>query len=309
MRHQEDGPGPWSHPAFLSSGSCTQSASNRPLFAPVQHSHDRPAHETDKDHERPARQQSKPPQDVPHRDIDPKLRERPVERMEQALVRWGLLVRLLRMDLHDLLGRHCRRVQRHRVDRRRRLALIRGRDRQPHVVDRRRARQPRRAQDGLGLAIDVAQVRRGRVGGEDGGGFVPRALDVTALAEAGLVATGDQDHPVLRAGGGGRGGAGLEDGFPVVVGERDDVLGGNGGGAGGDGGGERGGEVGLGFFEVGLEVHAEEAHGFLVLRESEGRGKEEEGGGETHVGGWGIESMGEVSEGEGRGGWRCWKSG
>ena len=205
--------------------------------------------------------------------------------MEQALIRRRLLVRLLRVDLHDLLRRHRRRVQRDRVDRRRRLALVRGRDGQQHVIDGRRAGQPRRAQDRLALAVDVAEVRRGRVGGEDGGRLVPRALDIAALAEAGLVAAGDQDHPFVRAGRGGCGGAGGEDGFPVVVGERDDVFGGDCGGAGGDGGEERGGEVGLGLFEVGLEVHAEEAEGFLVLCQGEDRGKEEKGGGEAHVGG------------------------
>ena len=135
-------------------------------------------------------------------------------------------------------------------------------------------------------------MRRRRVRGEERGRLVPRALDLPAFTEAGLVAARDQDHPRLRAGGGRGGRAGRQGGLPVVVGERDDVLRGDGGGAGGDGGGECSGEVGLGFLEVGLEVEAEEAQRLLVLREGERCGKEEEGGGEAHCGGLGIECLG-----------------
>lgn len=83
---------------------------------------------------------------------------------------------------------------------------------------------PRRAEHGLGIAIDVAEGRGRRVRSEQGRGLVPFLLELHAVAGAGLVAAGDEDHPFLRALGGGA--VGCEESFVVGHGEGGDVLGG-----------------------------------------------------------------------------------
>ena len=71
------------------------------------------------------------------------------------------------------------------------------------VPDRGRLRHPGRAERALPVAVDVGEVRRRGVGGEEGGRLVEFPLEAVAVAAAGLVAARDEDHPFLRLFGGG----------------------------------------------------------------------------------------------------------
>lgn len=102
--------------------------------------------------------------------------------------------------------------------------LVGLRDGALDVPDRWGPSLPRRAKHGLGVAIDVAE-RRGRgVGGEQGRSLIPFLLELNAVAGACLVAAGDEDHPFLRALGGGL--IWREEFFVIGHCEGGDVLGG-----------------------------------------------------------------------------------
>ena len=103
------------------------------------------------------------------------------------------------------------------VDRRRRRRLVRARAGSLDVPARRRLGHPRAAERALAVAVEVAEMRRRGVGGEEQGGGVPFFLEARAVAAAGLVAAGDEHHPFLGRVGGVRGWG--EEGFVVGHGE------------------------------------------------------------------------------------------
>ncbi len=135
------------------------------------------------------------------------------------------------------------------------------------MPNRRRFRHPSRAEHALGVAVYVAQVRGGRVRGEDAGGFVPYFFEMGAVPAAGFVAAGDEDHVFL--GGLERVGVWGEEGFVVGHCEGSDVFGGDFGGGGADGvlccccGGGGGDGIGDILFEVGEPVGCLFCEGFL----------------------------------------------
>ena len=104
--------------------------------------------------------------------------------MESPIHRRAGLVRLLRMDLHNLLRRRGGRVQANDMDGRHGLALIGRGDGQLQVPNHRRAGEPGRAEDGILVAVEDRELRPFRVGGQHGGGFVPCGFHLAALAGA-----------------------------------------------------------------------------------------------------------------------------
>lgn len=135
------------------------------------------------------------------------------------------------------------------------------------------------------VAVYRREVRRRRVEGEQGGGFVPFALEAGAVPAAGLVAACYEDHPLLR--GFGRGWVRGEDGFVVGDCERGYGQGGYFGGGGCEGGFQRGRHGGDGGGE-GAEEGGEEGGGLFderfldVLGGGEGGEGEGEEVGEMH---------------------------
>lgn len=133
--------------------------------------------------------------------------------------------------------------------------------------------------------MDICEIWRRGVGGQQGGGFIPGFFDAGAAAVAGFIAAGEEDHPFLWALGWVRVGRRGEDGLPVGGGEGFDVVGGGFCCGGGDGGGGCGGDVGFCFFKPCLEVFGERFLLLLLLGGcEEGEDDEERGGGEAHVG-------------------------
>ena len=141
------------------------------------------------------------------------------------------------------------------------------------MPDCRRFRHPGCAEGALRVAVYIAEGRGSGIGGEDCGRFVPDALEMRAVAGAGFVAAGDEDHVFVRGMEGGwvRG----EEGFVVGHGEGSYVSGGDFGGGGVDGvfrccfcfsgGGRGGGGDGIGdiLFDVIEPVGSLFSEGFL----------------------------------------------
>ncbi len=174
------------------------------------------------------------------------------------------------------------------------------------MPNRRRFRHPGRAEHALGVAIYVAQGGGGGVGGEDAGGFVPHFFEMGAVAAAGFVAAGDEDHVFLR----GLEGVGVwgEEGFVVGHCEGSDVFGGDFGGGGADWvlccccccGGGGGDGIGYILFDVGEPVGCLFCEGLLsglaLLGSCEGWQGEKEGLCEMHSC---VELFGMMTEEEG----------
>lgn len=57
---------------------------------------------------------------------------------------------------------------------------------------------PAVAKNRLVVAVEVSKMRRRRISGEEGRSLVERSLNSSAMAEAGLVASSDQDPPLFR---------------------------------------------------------------------------------------------------------------
>lgn len=120
--------------------------------------------------------------------------------MQGALVDRTLLVRLLRMDLHDIARGSGRSIQPNDPHRRRRLRLIDPRDGKLDMPDGRRIGGPDGAEHGTLIAVGHCEFRGRGVGGEEDGGFVPGGFDDRAAAVAGFVAAGEENHPCFWAG-------------------------------------------------------------------------------------------------------------
>lgn len=111
---------------------------------------------------------------------------------------------------------------------------------------------PSRAKDGLVIAVDVAEMRRCWVSGEQAGCLVERDFERGALGATGFVPAGDEDHPFCGPWNFGIGG---EQVFVVVQGDRVDAQGSDFGSGCGDWGlycGGDGGNGGDGGWEVGF---------------------------------------------------------
>lgn len=66
------------------------------------HSHDSPANHADDQHERPARNQSEREHHISDDLVDAKLRQFPIERLEEAFVQDALFILLARMQCDDV---------------------------------------------------------------------------------------------------------------------------------------------------------------------------------------------------------------
>lgn len=201
------------------------------------------AEETDADHEQPAGNSAEAPDDVSQRDIELVLGEQAVNGVERTLVRRNLLIGLLGVNLVDSLGSDGGRVE---VDGAEgsESALLASRLFLGDLVVLHGwgAGGPGGAQNLVGFAVQVSEVRGGGVSREEEDGFlvimvrshfgvktrrgivlIKRAyleglLGLGATTETGLVATSGEDQPVLFLG------AGSEDALIVVHGYRGDAL-------------------------------------------------------------------------------------
>jgi len=212
--------------------------------------------------------------------------------VEDALVRLGLLVRLLKVDSCDLGGGDRGTVDVDGTDSRGWCALVEQRLGQLHVEDARRADGPGVAKNTVLVAVQVCEVGRVGSGREEGDAAVEGLLGLGAGTEAGGIAAGDKDHPLLNTRASSRG-AGLDKLLVVGEGElRDldigDLCSGSVDrvgdrlerGRGGDGGGG-----GLGSLcEEALDLADNVLKERNLLRGAESRQGEKDGGG-AHIGG------------------------
>jgi len=136
--------------------------------------------------------------------------------VENALVRRGLLVRLLKVDGGDLGGGDRGAVDIDGADGRGGRALVEKRLGKLQVEDTGRADGPGVAEDTVLVAVQVCEVGRVRGGREEGDTAIEGLLGLLASSKAGGIAAGDKDHPLLDARAGSRG-AGLDE--LLVVGE------------------------------------------------------------------------------------------
>lgn len=121
--------------------------------------HEGPAEHGDGNHGQPARHLGETPDNVGDGDGKAVLLERAIEGVENALVRLGVLVSLLDVNLGDVGSGGVDPVQVDEADSRSGLGLIGKRSRDKHVKDRGRTSGPTVAEDGLSLAVDLTEVR------------------------------------------------------------------------------------------------------------------------------------------------------
>jgi len=178
--------------------------------------HDVAADERDADHESPAGDLGEAPDGVANRNVEAVLSERAVEGVEEALVGFGLLVGLVKVDSSDLRGGDGGAVEREDADGGSRSALVGERLGKLNVKNTGRADTPGAAEDTVPLAVQVGKVGRVGSGGQKSDTAIEGLLRALAQAEACSVAAGHEDHPVLTAGAG-WGGAGLNE--VLVVGK------------------------------------------------------------------------------------------
>lgn len=212
--------------------------------------------------------------------------------MEDALVRCGLLVRLLKVDGCDLGGSDRGAVDVDGTDGRGGCALVEERLGKLHVEDTRRADGPGVAEDTIQVAVQVCEVGRVGRGREEGHAAVEGLLSALAGTEAGGIAAGNIDHPFLNAGAGSRG-AWLDKVLVVGEGQLRDLDVGDLCGGGVDRVGDgldrgRGGDGGRGGLGSLCEEALDLANNILeegdLLRGAKGRQGEEDGRG-AHIGG------------------------
>lgn len=166
--------------------------------------HELPAEEGDTDHEGPAGNLGESPDGPAERDVKTVLSERAVERVEEALVGCGLLVRLFNVDGGDLRSGDGGAVDVDGADGRGGSSLVGEWLRELHVEDLGRADTPGVAEDTVLVAVQVGEVGRVGSGGEEGDTAVEGRLRLFAHAEASGIAASHVDHPFLntRAGSG-----------------------------------------------------------------------------------------------------------
>jgi len=131
------------------------------------------AEETDTNHEQPAGNSTKTPDDVAKRDVELVLSEPAVNGVERTLVDRSLLVSLLGVDLVDGLGGDGGGVQVDSAERSRSTLLAGGLLLGDLVVlHGGSAGGPSGAKDLVGFAVQVSKVRGGGINREEKDGFL-----------------------------------------------------------------------------------------------------------------------------------------
>lgn len=176
----------------------------------LEHLHDVAADERDADHESPAGNLGEAPDSVANGNVKAVLGERAVEGVEEALVRSGLLVGLLKVNSGDLGGGDGSAVEREDANSGSRSALVSERLGKLDVQHTRRADAPGVAENAVLVAVQVCEVGRVGSGGQESDTAIEGLLRALAQAEACCIAASNEDHPVLTAGAG-RCGAGLNE--------------------------------------------------------------------------------------------------
>lgn len=142
-----------------------------------------------------------------------------IERVPEALIGSGVLVFILGIQRRELRGGGRSAVDSNIADLGRGAALVRSGLRDAKIQDLRRGNGPSVAEDRLELAIQTCEVRRALGRGQNRNRLVPFGVGVIAHSKAGLVASGDEDHPFLVASGSG-GRARKEDSLMVLERQR-----------------------------------------------------------------------------------------
>jgi len=122
--------------------------------------------------------------------------------VEEALVRCGLLVGLLKMDSGDLGSADGSAVERDNTDSGCWGALVGEWLGELHVQNTRRADTPGVAQDTVLVAVQVGKVGRVGSGGQESYTAIEGLFRALAQAEACCITASDEDHPFLDAGAG-----------------------------------------------------------------------------------------------------------
>ncbi len=183
---------------LLLCGSCFGISIHSFTVRAAVYSHDSSAQEGDTNHEHPAGNNSEEPENISKRNSKTVFGELAIEWVEPTLV-WGDLLPVSSLvEVDESLGSSGGEVHVFGSDINRR-----GRSRNTEEPESRRARSPSIAENGLRIAVEVREMRRSRINAPEKGSLVERGLDLLALSEAGLVASGYQNPPFfwLRAGG------------------------------------------------------------------------------------------------------------
>lgn len=139
-------------------------------------SHEGTAEEADADHEKPAGDGTEAVDDISKREQKVVLSEPAVRGVKRTVVGRGLLPDLLRVDLVDGLRGHGGRVQVDSVEGSVGALLTKlglGHLEEP---DRRSTGTPSRAKNLVLFAVQLTEVRGGRIGGEEKHGFLNRRI-------------------------------------------------------------------------------------------------------------------------------------
>ena len=132
--------------------------------------HERPADERDENHGQPGRHLGEGPENIGNRDRHAILLERSVERMEDTLIRRGVLKLVVDHEGLDGLGRSGGAVQGNVAGSRGRGRLVGQRLRDGEVVERWRTDGPRVAENGLRVAVHDGELGSVGLSGQEGKG-------------------------------------------------------------------------------------------------------------------------------------------
>lgn len=138
--------------------------------------HESTAEEADADHEEPAGDGTEAVDDISKREQKVVLSKPAIRGVKRTIVRSGLLVDLLRVDLVDGLRGHGGRVQVDSVEGSGGALLTKLGLGHLEVPDRRSTGTPGRAKNLVLFAVQLTEVRGGRIGGEQKHGFLNRRV-------------------------------------------------------------------------------------------------------------------------------------
>ena len=178
--------------------------------------HKGPANEADTNHKGPAGDNTQAVDGIADGDKEAILGESTVRRVQDAFVWCNVIVPLLAVDLEDVLRGNGGGVQSHAVESGSRAFLAELSLGNTEVPDRGSSGTPGRTQDLVVLAVEISEVRRFLVGGEQGDrllflsvrsvyrisslveSYIEGLLCTVTATEAGLVSSRDEKEPVLR---------------------------------------------------------------------------------------------------------------
>lgn len=161
------------------------------------HLHESPGEEGNTNHHSPAGNETEAPDGVPEWDTETELSKLTVKWVEVSLVRDLLLVLGLGVDGSNLSSGDRGSVKRENVDIGGGLGLVCLRVGELHVQDSWGTKSPGVAENRVGLAAQDGHVRRVGRCGDEGDRLVELGFGVAAETEAGLVASGQEEHEVL----------------------------------------------------------------------------------------------------------------